>query len=200
MSADGRHVAFLTGPGPRPDPTVAAGQLDVYVTDMSQGVTRKAGTTELTREASGVNDLPVESVSISGDGRRIAFGTARTVFALPTPRLTTPPPVREGQIADLYVLDLGTMEFERVTYAFDGGITNGAVVGGVGTLAMSHGRQPPDLRFGASNLYFGDSNSAADAFVLSEVDPNADARRATGEPPFPEIRPPREGVRAPPRP
>ncbi len=37
LSADGRHVAFLTGPGPRPDPTVAAGQLDVYVTDMSAG-------------------------------------------------------------------------------------------------------------------------------------------------------------------
>ena len=48
LSGDGRRVAFLTQSAPRGQEAVAA--VDLFVTDMSPGVSRKAGTVELTRE------------------------------------------------------------------------------------------------------------------------------------------------------
>jgi hypothetical protein len=190
LSADGRHVAFLVSPYPRP--TNQSGRLfDVFVTDMSDGVSRKAGTVELTQETL-QDQVSVLAVSISGDGRRIAFVTSRTVFALPAPRLTTAPPVRSADESDIYVIDLDAMEMERVTYAYDGGPTNGSVLASVGTVAMSYDASRIAFIAGASDLFPEDSNLATDAFVLSRFDPGAAARRAATEPPFPEIAPPAE--------
>ena len=161
MSADGRQVAFLTGPAPRPDPTVAAGQLDVYVTDMSQGVTRKAGTTELTREASGVttsrSSRSRSRATVAGSRSEPRGPCSRFQLHGSRPRR----PCARVRSRTCTCSISATMEFERVTYAFDGGITNGAAVGGVGTLAMSRDGSRLAFVSGASNLYFGDSNSAA---------------------------------------
>ena len=192
LSADGTRVAFLVSPYPRPT-NLSGNQLDVYVTDMRAGVSRKAGTTELTQETLQEGGATVQVVSISGDGRRIAFVTERTIFALPSPRLVSPPPVRSSRFEDLYVIDLATMEIERAAVAYNGSPIDGRVIGDTGSVALSHDGSRIAFLSQASNLFFGDANTAVDAFALSEVDPNADAGRATAEPPFAEIGPPREG-------
>ena len=193
MSADGRQVAFLTGPSPRPDLTSGASQLDLYVTDMSAGRDPQGGHDRADARDRRGHGRGGRDRSISADGRRVAFVTARTVFPLRTPRLIDPPPVHDGPVGELYVVDLGAMEIERVTRAFDGGSIDDAIEGEVGTLSMSADGGRIAFISRAANLFFGDSNSATDAFVLTEVDPNADAGRAAGEPPFAEIGPPTEG-------
>src|SRR6202008_718668 len=79
LSADGRKVAFVTAAPPRPGS--AGGMLDVFVTSMAPGVSRKAGTVELTREGTGrdaVDSSPITSVALSPDGRYLALVTERT--------------------------------------------------------------------------------------------------------------------------
>jgi Tol biopolymer transport system component len=167
MSADGRRVAFLTGGGPRPNATTGQG-LDLYVTDMSPGLTRKASTTELTREGrigDAASGAPIESVTMSADGRRLAITTFRTVFVLPTLRLLGSgrfqPNVRE-----LYAIDLEAGTIERVVRARDGGDTDGDV-GNEPTLSAD-GERIAFVSF-AGNLFFGDGNERPDAFWTERV-------------------------------
>jgi Tol biopolymer transport system component len=187
LSADGRKVAMLVGAVARPS-LESGNQLDVFITDMTDGITRKAGTVELTRESQ--QDVSsVEAVALSRDARRVAFVTARTTFSLPSPGLITPRPTTSGE-TELYVVNLESMELERAALGYDGDEINGSVTAGIGTLAMSDNASRIAFVSRASNHFFGDSNSEPDAFVLSEADPNADALRAAGEPPFGELRPP----------
>ena len=83
MSADGRRVAFMTAASPR---GIVVGQgSDLFVTDMSGGVSRKAGTVELTREGLVGSDsgAGIEGLDLSADGRWLAITTLRTTFTLP---------------------------------------------------------------------------------------------------------------------
>lgn len=57
ISDDGTTVAFLTNSRPRPNVGTGLG-LDLYVTDMAPGSTRKSATVELTREGTSVGDSP----------------------------------------------------------------------------------------------------------------------------------------------
>ena len=186
MSADGRRVAFQVAVLPRPN-SQSGNQLDVFVTDMSSGLTRKASTIELTREIQSDVTNNIQPVKISADGSRIAFVSSRRDFGLPVPRLITPPPANVNK-AELYVVDLGRMEIERVTTAWDGTEIDGTVVDSFGAIALSADGSHIAFVSSAANLFPGDSNTAADVFVVSEAFATGGGT-ALGEPPFDDVTP-----------
>jgi hypothetical protein len=163
MSADGYRLAFLTNSGPRPN-LFAGLALDLYVTDMSPGLSRKQATVELTREGSAdAEGAPIESVAMSGNGRYVAITTSRTRFVLPALALLgTPRAIVDA--GELYVADLANRTIERVTRAYTGEDIDSTVVNDV-TLSGDASR----IAFTsfASNLFFGDGNARPDAFVAT---------------------------------
>jgi Tol biopolymer transport system component len=167
LSGDGYTVAFLTGAGPRPVVQSGPG-LDLYLTDMRPGVSRKQGTVELTRDTSTGNlatDLPLGGLAMSADGRYLALTTSRTNFSLPALRLTGAPRAVPGP-QELYVADLQSRTLERATHSVlggdvDGGAQDGATISGDGSrIAFSSF---------AGNLFRGDANQRADAFVATRL-------------------------------
>jgi len=201
LSGDGSTVAFLTGEGPRPNASTAPG-LDLYVTDMTPGLTRKQSTVELTRETVGNQTdtgPPLSSVAMSADGRYLAITTVRTRFALSALQLLGDPRSVPGP-RELYVVDLQDRTLERVTHALSGGDINASVLDGP-TISADGGR----VAFAsfASNLFFGDANQRADAFVATrepepEGGPEEEGRGKEGGGSILEIDPggPQIGVRA----
>jgi hypothetical protein len=164
ISADGRTVAYLTNSGPRPNIGSGIG-LDLFVTSMADGVTRKASTVELTREgSSGTAEVaPIETVAMSGDGRYLAISTARTKFTLPTlAQIGGQRTVADTQ--ELYVIDLQGRTLERATRSFSGGDIDSPVISEA-TLSGDGSR----IAFAAfaGNLFFGDANQQPDAFVVA---------------------------------
>jgi Tol biopolymer transport system component len=189
MSADGTRVAFVTVPSMRPVDT--GNHFDLFLADMRAGVSRKAGTVELTREGAITTDeetnSDIESATISADGRRIAFVSNRTRFILPSPRLIGEPAAED--VAELYVLDLDRMEITRVSRAFDGGEIDGSISNGVSLSA--DGRRIAFLS-AATNLFFGDTNQTPDAYVVAESEQDGRAQ-AVHEPPFRDSTPSPKG-------
>jgi WD40-like Beta Propeller Repeat len=181
LSADGRRVAFLTGAPPRPSSAGVAH--DVYVTSMAPGVSRKAGTVELTREGTGrdpVDSAPVTAIALSPDGRHLAVVTERTRFLLPALRLVTGVRAVPG-LGELYLADLATGTLERAVRAFDGGDAGDGVAPAV---ALSVRGRRVAFASGAENLFFGDGNQRPDVFVVDRLD---------AAPPQPEVaEPPQE--------
>jgi hypothetical protein len=173
ISADGRTVAFLTNSGPRPNVGSGIG-LDLFVTSMAPGATRKAATVELTREGSSgtAETAPIETVAMSGDGRYLAITTARTKFTLPTlAQLGVQRTVADTQ--ELYVVDLQRRTVERASRSFAGGDIDSPVISEA-TLS-AHGERIAFSSF-AGNLFFGDANRQPDAFVVArQPDPAAGA-------------------------
>jgi Tol biopolymer transport system component len=184
VSRDGNRVAFLTSAGLRPTAINMTG-LDVFLTDMSPGVTRKAGTVELTRDPFG-GDLrssgAVQGVAMSGDGQHLAIATTRTRFVLPsyaqvgTVRSTP-------DTTELYVVDLDLKTIDRVVRSAGGGDTNGDA--GVAPTLSEDGSLVA-FTSSASNLFYGDANARTDAFVAAKVvprtpssDPPPDANQPT---------------------
>jgi hypothetical protein len=177
LSADGRTVAFLTGAGSRPLESFNPG-LDLFVTDMTLGPSlmpassRKATTVELTRDTTGdpATSPPIDTIAMASGGRYLAVTTVRTQFALPALRLLgqarSIPDVRE-----LYVVDLKERTLERVPRSFQGGDVDADVQNGVSISA--DGERVAFTSF-AGNLFFGDANKRADAFVAErEAEPGA---------------------------
>lgn len=165
LSADGRRVAFLTGASPRPGPETAPG-LDLYITDMSPGVSRRQGTIELTREGTAggaAASAALRSLSMSRDGRYLALVTGRTSFVLPALRLTGSGRTTPGA-QELYVVDLATRSIERATRALDGGDIDSDVSRGA---TISDGGERVAFISSAGNHFFGDANQRADAFVVT---------------------------------
>ncbi|HSS38002.1 MAG TPA: hypothetical protein VLT58_04475 [Polyangia bacterium] len=167
LSADGFTVAFLTGSGPRPQVQSGPG-LDLYVTDMRPGLSRKAATRELTRDAaSGETETssPLSSLAMSPDGRFLAVTSSRTRFLLPALQLVGAPRAVPG-IRELYAIDLAANTIERVASSTSGGDIDGGVQDGV-TLSAGGGR----IAFSsfAGNLFFGDANQRADTFVATRL-------------------------------
>lgn len=164
VSADGNRVAFLTGAGPRPNSNTGAG-LDLYVVDMN-APSRKAGTTELTREgaiADQAASSQLEDLTASPDGRYLAIATRRTTFLLPALTFLgtrrTFPDVRE-----LYVVDLQQKTIERVLRSvFDGEIDRDVNTG----LSLSDDATRVAFSSSATNLFVGDANEQTDVFVAS---------------------------------
>ena len=174
LSADGRTVAFLTGAGPRPLAFTGPG-LDLYLTHMDPGLTRKEATVELTRDTVGTDAAtasPLGSVAISADGRHLAVTTVRTKFVLPALQLLGEPRPVPGP-RELYAVDLQAGTIERVARSYDEGDIGADVLNGP-TLSADGSR----IAFAsfAANLFFGDANATTDAFV---------AERTPEEPPTP---------------
>lgn len=165
LSGDGYSVAFLTGAGPRPEAFTGPG-LDLFVTDMRPGHSRKASTIELTRDTVGgdpTTSPPIDSIAMSEGGRFMALTTVRTKFALPALQLLGEPRAIPG-IRELYVVDLQARTLERVTHSYSGGDIDSDVQNGV-TISADGSR----LGFTsfAGNLFFGDANQSTDAFVAT---------------------------------
>lgn len=177
LSADGQRIAFLTASTPR-GPFASGTGLDLYATVMTPGVSRKQGTIELTREGgSGDTSAGIQSVSISADGRFIALTTPRTRFVLPVLRFTGDPRATSGA-SELYVIDLPARTIERAVRARDGGDASGDTANNPSLSADAARIAFTSL---AGNLFFGDGNSRADAFVVSR-------QAETGEaPPLPPL-------------
>jgi WD40-like Beta Propeller Repeat len=167
LSGDGYTVAFLTGAGPRPLVQSGSG-LDLYVTDMHPGLSRKAATVELTRDNAGgdlATSSPLGSVAISPDGRYLGLTTSRTKFVLPALRQVGSARVVPGP-QELYVVDLWAGSIERATRSTSGGDTDGGVQDGV---TVSSGAERLAFSSFAGNLFFGDANQRADAFVATRL-------------------------------
>lgn len=183
LSGDGRTVAFLTGAGPRPNASTGPG-LDLFLTQMDSGLTRKAATVELTRDTVGTDAAtasPLGSVAMSADGRHLAVTTVRTRFVLPALQLLGEPRQVPGP-RELYAIDLEAGTIERVTRSYSEGDIGADVLNGV-TLS-AHGARIAFASF-AANLFFGDANQTTDAFV---------AERLPEEPPQPPPPPPGAGL------
>ncbi|MBU6337962.1 MAG: hypothetical protein KGR19_09155 [Acidobacteria bacterium] len=167
LSADGRKVAFVTSVAPRATiPTGASA--DLYVTDMSPGISRKAGTVELTREALRIPEAgdPIDGLSLSADGRWLAVTTFRRAFTLPA--LATDGTVRSNSSArELYLVDVPGRRIERVLTGWRGEDANGSVA--IFPSTSGDGRRVAFIS-SATNLLFGDANARADAFVAERLD------------------------------
>ncbi len=164
LSADGDTVAFLTGAGPRPLSATGPG-LDLFVTDMSPGVSRKSGTVELTRDTPGdpTTSPPINGIAMSPDGRYVALVSARTKFTLPALQFQGSPRTVPGT-RELYVADLQQKTIERVTHSTSGGDIDGDVLNGV--TISGNGDRVAFASF-AGNLFYGDANGRSDAFVAT---------------------------------
>jgi hypothetical protein len=163
LSGDGYEVAFLTGAGPRPVANSEPG-LDLFVTSMRPGLSRKGATVELTRDTA-VADLaaspPIDSVTMARDGGFLAVTTVRTEFALPALRLLGEPRPVPG-VRELYVVDLENRTLERVARAYWGGDIDASVQNDATISADGAHVAFTSL---SAELFFGDANERADAFV-----------------------------------
>lgn len=167
LSGDGLSVAFLTGAGPRPLAFTGPG-LDLFLTRMDSGLTRKAATVELTRDTVGTDAAtasPLGSVAMSANGRYLALTTVRTNFVLPALQLLGEPRPVPGP-RELYVADLEAGTIERVTRSYSQEDIGADVLNGP-TLSAD-GARVAFASF-ASNLFFGDANQTTDAFVAERT-------------------------------
>jgi WD40-like Beta Propeller Repeat len=170
LSADGYTVAFLAGSELRPDVT-KPDALDLFLASMSPGVTRKAGTSELTlavKQTQGNSSASITSVAFSSDGSHIAFVSQRNAFVLPDPT-----PVgsfsQNAQQSELYVVDLSTNTLERAVLGSAGAEPSGSTIG-IPTLTADGSTVA--FVSSAANLIEGDANGFPDAFTTS-VEPPA---------------------------
>jgi hypothetical protein len=167
LSGDGYSVAFLTGSGLRPTEFPGT-TLDLFLTDMRPGITRKSATVELTRAPISGDPAagpPLTSLAMSSGGRYLAITTSRTQFALPALGLLGAPRAVPG-INELYMVDLQSRTIERVTHSTEGGDIGGSVQDGV-TVSADGGRVA--FTSFAGNLFYGDANPSPDAFVATRL-------------------------------
>jgi Tol biopolymer transport system component len=181
LSADGYTVAFLASSGLRPTDLAKPNRLDVFVTSMSPGVSRKAGTSELTLAANGSGGRSlgsVESLALSADGSTIAFTSTRDLFVLsePAPVGTFSP---QPTLSELYVIHLGAQTLERALLGYGGGEPDGPVEAGP---TLTANGETVAFVGGAPNLFYGDAHSAGfrDAFTASLQGPAGTAALPAG--------------------
>lgn len=172
LSADGYTAAFVTLRPPRSVPSNVRGLTpDLMVTDMRPGVTRKAGTRELTRQdppqgASGPQYQGVNSADLSADANRVAFTTTTTRFQLSKPTLVGfASPVASPNVPELYVADLPSDRLELVTRAFD----NTKPSSSTDALKLRSDGDSVAFDSQANNLVRGDGNEVQDVFVADRV-------------------------------
>ena len=173
LSTDGYTVAFLAGAALRPNITKPGG-LDVFLTSMKPGVTRKQGTRELTLAASTGNpgaSPSIESLALSQDGSTIAFTTPRDNFVLPEPQPVgsfRPSPTA----SDLYLIHLGENTLERAVLSDEGGDPNGSIAVNP---TLSENGSTVAFASSSSNLIFGDANGVSNAFIVTHEQPGGTA-------------------------
>jgi hypothetical protein len=179
LSADGWTVAFLTGAGPRP--SVAEDNfLDAYVTSMRPGLSRKAATRVLTKGTTAANaraNGDVESVTLSGDGTRLALVTARREFLPPAPPMISTPRPSLAVDSELYVVDLERGVGIRRPLTPGGGELSGGLDANP---AFSADGRAIAFVTRSSNLVPGDANELPDVFVVQETDDTTTAPPPAG--------------------
>ena len=180
LSADGNTVAFLTAAGPRPLSIVGLA-LDLYITKMNPGLSRKEATTELTRDAvngDASTSAPITSLTISPGGDFLAITSSRTQFTLPALQLVGEPRSVPGP-HELYLIDLHQHTIERAAHSTTGGDIDGEVLDGV-SISSDASR----IAFGsfAGNLFNGDANQRADVFVVTREPEPIPTALPTGAP------------------
>ena len=178
LSSDGYTVAFLAGSALRPN-DLKPDSLDVFLTSMAPGVTRKAGTHELTlavNGAQGDGNASITSLAMSSDGTHIAFVSQRNSFVLSEP-VSTGSFSTTAEQSELDVIDLATNTLERGVVGLEGAEPNGSTAnnptlsGDGSTLAFVSS---------ASNLIFGDADGFADAFAATLQAPGGTATPPAG--------------------
>jgi Tol biopolymer transport system component len=165
LSADGHTVAFLAGSALRPD-FLKPDSLDLFLTSMAPGVTRKSGTRELTLAVNGARgdgNASITSLAMSSDGSHIAFVSQRNAFVLNEP-VATGTFSTTGQQSEIDVIDLKTNTLERAVVGLEGAEPNGSTANNP---TLSEDGSTLALVSSASNLIFGDANKASDAFTAS---------------------------------
>jgi hypothetical protein len=119
---------------------------------------------------------------MSADGRHLAVATARLRFLLPALRLLgttrSSPDVR-----DLFLIDRPAGTIERVLTGIGGRNPDADVET---TLSVSDGARRIAFVSGATNLFVGDANQRADAFVLGQQEPARFEEPAAPEPDPPQ--------------
>lgn len=167
VSGDGRKVAFLTGSGPRPLAFTGPG-LDLFLTDMSPGISRKEGTVELTRDSATTDtetSAPISGLSMSQSGRYLTIATSRTQFTSDALNATGPARAVAGT-RELYAVDVEERTIDRVALAYNGDDSDADV--GVASSISDDGAHVAFTSF-AGNLFFGDANQRPDAFVATRA-------------------------------
>jgi hypothetical protein len=178
LSADGYMVAFLAGSELRPADT-KPDALDVFLTSMAPGVTRKAGTRELTlavNGAQGDGNASTTSLAFSSDGSHIVFVSQRNAFVLSEP-VPTGSFSATGQESELYVIDLSTNTLERAVVGLEGAEPNGSTANNP---TVSENGSTLAFVSSASDLIFGDANGFADAFTATFETPGGTAALPAG--------------------
>jgi Tol biopolymer transport system component len=173
LSADGYTVAFLSGASLRPN-TLKADTLDLFLTNMRPGVTRKAGTRELTlavNGAQGDGNAPVTSLGLSSDGSHIAFVSQRNAFVLGEP-VPSGSFSQSPEQSELYVIDLPNDTLERAVVGLEGAEPNGSTIA---SPTLSENGSIVAFVSQASNLIFGDADGFADAFTANVQTPGGTA-------------------------
>ena len=201
LSADGQQVALLANAR-----EIASGEEfgssnnfsdDLYVANMSEGLTRVQALKRLTELAGARADelartAPIADFDISPDGSEVAFTTTRTVFPLGSPAFISSPSAFPGMV-ELYDADLANDTLTRVTHGFEGEnqpseAPHGESVTGLdpylsreGAFSPSFSADGASLAFSstATNLVLGDGNTpsanspggydGSDAFLVSKV-------------------------------
>jgi hypothetical protein len=174
LSADGRTVAFLGSP-PIPPQNATTADVDLFVADMGAELPRRAAVRRLTQDLGGET---LSDLALSADGRRIAFATVRTTFALTPPFYLGPTPPVVADLPELYLVDLDGQSLRRVSRTVDGGPSTDGHPGGTNPFAPSY---PSFDATGhmvawvtpAANLVAVDANQAADAFLVEDRVPPA---------------------------
>lgn len=173
LSADGRTVAFLANAreiaGGNEFGAAAEASDDLYVVDMSDGLSRVQALRRLTELASSnIGDqgrvAPIVDLAVSPDGSEVAFSTLRTVFPLGSPAYVSAP-AATVVAQELFDVDLENQTLTRVTQGYGGGasepanalVASPSFTGDGNTLAFSST---------AFNLAYGDGNGASDAFIV----------------------------------
>jgi Tol biopolymer transport system component len=165
LSADGYTVAFLAGGAIRPN-FLKPDSLDVYVTSMRPGVTRKAGTRALTlavNGAQGDGNASITSLAMSSDGSHIAFVSQRNAFVLSEPT-STGSFSTTGQQSELFVISLSANTLERAVVGLEGAEPNGSTANNP---TLSENGSALAFVSSVSNFIFGDANNSEDAFAAS---------------------------------
>jgi hypothetical protein len=137
---------------------------------MRPGVSRKAGTRELTREGQDRTDrassADVVGIGMSADGAEVGLTTQRTRFVLSPPTLVASPGATVDN-KEIYVVDVATDTMEVAVHGAGGARATGNDTDSQPTFTADGSR----LAFtsSATNLIVGDGNTAADSFVVDRT-------------------------------
>jgi hypothetical protein len=179
LSGDGTKVAYVALGELRPPVSdfINPG-FDLFYVDLASPAFAtgglKATTAEYTRAGFNPDSRatsPIDTVSMTRDGRYIGITTFRDVFTNPASCTFTRPCQSSlgtfrasADTTEGYVIDRVSRTIDRVVLSAGGGDASGSVVG---PLSLSADAGLVAFVSTADNLFFGDANGVADAFVTA---------------------------------